>query len=260
MLPLALVAALATGILPVPTMAETDVERLEEEIEALKEGQEKILSMLEAMEEKAGNAPAAAPARKPPIAPAEVTLDVSDRPMKGDLDAPVTVIEFSDYQCPFCARHARETLPAIVENYIETGKVRYVFMDLPLQSIHPLAFKAALAGRCAAEQGMFWEMHDRLFANQRSLEPFSDHAEAIGLNVTRFESCLEDPDQAAALREDLGLASKAGAGSTPYFLLARTDSRHPDEVKTSMRIKGALNAAVFTRELEKLLRQEPAGP
>ena len=84
-------------------------------------------------------------------------------PVLGSADAPVTIIEFSDYQCPFCARFHSETLPHIIENYVDAGQVKFVYRDFPIQNIHPNAVPAAVASECAHDQAAFWEYHDRLF-------------------------------------------------------------------------------------------------
>jgi protein-disulfide isomerase len=100
-----------------------------------------------------------------------VVLSVDGAPSMGNGDAKVTLIEFSDYQCSFCGRHFSQTLPRLMTEYVKTGKVKYVLRDFPLEPIHPLAFKAAEAARCASDQGKYWEMHDRLFSNQQALGP-----------------------------------------------------------------------------------------
>jgi hypothetical protein len=98
----------------------------------------------------------------------DAVVAIGDAPVKGNPNAKLTLIEFSDYQCPFCRRHAENTLPSLDKEYIATGKVRYVFHDFPLEAIHPQAFKAAEAAHCAGEQQKYWEMHGRLFANQQA--------------------------------------------------------------------------------------------
>jgi protein-disulfide isomerase len=128
-------------------------------------------------------------------------------------------------------------------------------MDLPLESIHKFAFKAAEAANCAGEQGKYWEMHDRLFANQKTLEPWKPHAEAIGLDVPKFEACLTAGKQADEIRKDMAEAQKAGVHGTPGFFLAYTE---PDstKVKTVARLGGAQPFSAFKAQIDKLL----AGP
>src|SRR3989338_199678 len=100
--------------------------------------------------------------------PARIKASADDDPFKGSKDAPVTIIEFSDYQCPYCARFDQQTLPALTDNYINTGKVKFVYRDFPL-AFHKNAQKASEASECADEQGKFWEMHDKIFENQQAL-------------------------------------------------------------------------------------------
>jgi protein-disulfide isomerase len=129
-------------------------------------------------------------------------------------------------------------------------------VDLPLESIHKLAFKAAEAANCAGEQGKFWEMHDRLFENQKNFEPWKAHAEAIGLDVPKFEACLNAGKQAEEIRRDMAEAQKAGATGTPVFFLAYTDPSS-SKVKTVARLSGAQPFAAFKAQIDKLLAEQP---
>src|SRR5262249_13220452 len=98
-----------------------------------------------------------------------ILLSLEGTPAMGDPNARIAIVEFGDYQCPFCGQHANQVLPQILENYVKTGKVRYFFKDTPVEAIHPRALKAAEAALCAGEQGKYWEMHDHLFKNQQHL-------------------------------------------------------------------------------------------
>ena len=131
-----------------------------------------------------------------------------------------------------------------------------MFADFPLESIHKFAFKAAEATRCAGEQGKFWEMHDRLFANQTSLEPAKPHAEAIGLDVAKFEGCLSAGKYAEAIRKDVADGAKAGVTGTPLFFLAYTDPTST-KVKTVARLSGAQPYAAFKAQIDQLLAEKP---
>ncbi|MFC1654061.1 DsbA family protein [Patescibacteria group bacterium] len=145
----------------------------------------------------------------------------------GDENAPVTLVEFTDFECPFCKRYTDETFVQIVENYVDTGKVRYIMRDLPL-SFHPNAKPAALAARCAGDQGKYKEMHSLLFENQDkwsvgdSGEKFASYAVELGLNTTDFSSCVESDKFAEAIDADLELAAKVGASGTPSFFVNGT--------------------------------------
>ena len=140
----------------------------------------------------------------------------------GRADAPVTIIEFSDLQCPYCARHALNTFPEIKRNYIDTGKVRYVARDFPL-AMHPFAVPAAVATRCAGEQGKFWEYRHALFDRQDDLSTalYDALAAELGLDLPRFAACQKDGAQADAVRADVQLAGSNGITSTPSFLVGR---------------------------------------
>src|SRR3989344_2730238 len=141
--------------------------------------------------------------------------------VKGDEDAPVTIYEFSDYQCPFCGRFFSTTLPEIEETYIKTGKVKLVFNDFPLDSIHPEATPAALAARCAGDQGKYWEMHDILFTNQATLgnSAYKQWAVQLGLDVTEFNNCLDTRKHLSAVRSNLAEGQQAGIQGTPGFVI-----------------------------------------
>jgi protein-disulfide isomerase len=219
-----------------------DIATLKESVKAIQRDLQEIKALLLAR-------PAAGP-------PASVVLDPGTNQFKGERTAKLTLIEFSDYQCPFCARYVRDTYPQIEKEYIETGKLRYVFLDLPLESIHKLAFKAAEAANCAGAQGKYWEMHDRLFENQKTLEPWTAHAEAVGLDVAAFEACLVAGGQAEEIRRDMAEARKAGITGTPGFFLAYTDAK-TSTVRTVASLKGAQPFAAFKAEIDRLLA-EPA--
>jgi len=163
-------------------------------------------------------------------------------------------MEFSDYQCPFCARHFRETLPQLEKDYIITGKVKYVFRNFPIESIHPLAFKAAEAANCAGEQGKYWEMHDRLFANQKTLTPpdLSRHAKAIGLDMAQFQPCLDSGAQAAKIRADIQDGVALRVKSTPTFLLIQTERNH-QEGGGIRGLRGAASYEAFKKIIDSLL-------
>ncbi len=151
-----------------------------------------------------------------PTAASVVEIDLEDDAVKGDANAPVTIVEFSDYECPFCGRHFRDTLPSIISNYVDTGKVKIVFKDFPL-NFHPNAQKAGEAAECAGEQGKYWEMHDKLFENQQALgvDDLKQYAKDIGLNSGNFDSCLDSGDQADEVRDDLSAGQSVGVSGTP---------------------------------------------
>jgi protein-disulfide isomerase len=147
---------------------------------------------------------------------------------KGDPDAPVVVVEYSDYQCPFCQRHFAEVLPQI-QPYIDDGTVLYVFKDFPLTSIHPQAPKAAEAARCAGDQEAYWPMHDLLFQNQQqwsgqatAVDIFKGYAGQLGLDQATFDQCLDSGQHAAAVEANLQEGLGYGVRGTPAFFINRT--------------------------------------
>jgi protein-disulfide isomerase len=231
-------------------------QKLWEEIQALKRGQEEILRQLlevrQLIQSRMGTVPGVPEVRNAPV-------DLGNRPAKGSAAARLTLIEFSDYQCPYCARHTRETDPQIAKEYVETGKLRYVFFDMPLESIHRQAFKAAEASRCAQEQGKYWEMHYRLFANQQTLEPWNVHAKALGLDVPRFEACMSTGKFAGAIRADMVVAQRLGINSTPSFLLATADPNVPTRVRGLSLVRGAEPFGSFKLEIDKALVVDAPG-
>jgi len=228
---------------------QTSTEELGKEIDALNQSMKAMQKDLQEIKTLLQSRVRAAP-------PQNVVLDLGDRPFRGENNAKLTLVEFSDYQCPFCSKYVRETIPQIEKEYIQTGKVRYVVMDLPLEAIHKSAFKAAEAAGCAGEQGKFWEMYNQLFANQQTLDQWKAHAEAVGLDVPKFEACLDSGRQAAQVRSDIAEAQKAGIAGTPAFFLAYTDPKSRT-IKTVTRLVGAQPYAAFKSSIDKLLAEKP---
>lgn len=157
----------------------------------------------------------------------------------GDPNAPVVLVEFTDYQCPFCARHATETLPLILENYVETGRVYYVFKDFPLQQIHPNALLAAQAARCAGDQDAYLEMHDLLFERQNEWGSEADAAAAFAslageleLDTDAFSACLESGDYEDEVLANFSEGAGIGVNGTPAFFVGAefVDGAQPYEV------------------------------
>ncbi len=151
-------------------------------------------------------------------APRYQVAATADDPALGNASAPVTLVEFSDFQCPFCAR-VMPTLKRVHEAYGD--RVRIVWKDFPLTSIHPQAFKAAEAGQCAREQGKFWEYHDRLFANQQALEPelLKKYAVDSGLDAAKFSACLDTAKYGDRVQEQMGVGTSLGVSSTPTVFI-----------------------------------------
>lgn len=221
---------------------------LQKEIENLNETQKAILKELQAIHQLLQQQQMRAAGDSLPAEPVEINGGAS----RGAANATVAVIEFSDFQCPYCARYDRETYPQILKEYVDTGKVKYVWRDLPLE-IHKNAENAAEAARCAGEQEGFWRMHDRLFANQQSLTPpdLVRHAEALDLNSQRFQDCLESGRYAAAIRKDVADAGRAGVSGTPTFLIGIVQPN--GSVKVFRKLVGARPYSEFKAAIDSLL-------
>ena len=151
-----------------------------------------------------------------------------DDPMKGNPNAPLTIVEFSDFQCPFCSRFYHDTLSQIDQNYIQTGKVKLVYRDMPLENLHANAFAAHVAAECANKQGKFWNYHDILFEKQiewKSLSPidvkskFIEYSQSLSMSKSSFESCLNNPSISDEIRKDMSDASQYGVSGTPTFFI-----------------------------------------
>lgn len=156
-----------------------------------------------------------------------VKFDSTD-PVKGDPNAPITIIEFSDFECPFCSRFYQNTLPMIEKNYLDTGKAKLVYLDLPLDNLHKNARLAHIAAECADEEGHFWEYHDMLFSTQaewRSLTSdihktfLRQHAFDMGFDMEKFDTCLESPEILKEIEQDSLEAARNGATGTPTFFI-----------------------------------------
>jgi len=150
-----------------------------------------------------------------------------DDPFLGDKNAPLTIIEFSDFQCPFCARFRQQTFDQIKTQYIDTGKVKFVYRDFPLTSIHSYAQKAAEAGECADDQNKFWEMHDKIFEGQSvwassGVSVFKQYAQELGLDSKKFNDCLDSGKYKDEVEKDLNDATSSGGQGTPYFIIGNT--------------------------------------
>ena len=196
------------------------------------------------------------PARRPDT-PKTASVSIGkENAMLGAADAPVTVVEFTDYQCPFCKRFIQSTFPLLKRNFIDTGKVRWIVRDLPL-GFHPNANKAAQAAHCAGEQGKFWEMRDTLFRNNTKLgiEQLPGYAREIGLDGDSFDACLSSDRHQAQITQDSQEANRIRVTGTPSFVIGKTAG---DTVSGQL-IIGAQAQAVFTAAIKRILEQTAAG-
>ena len=151
----------------------------------------------------------------------EVEFDENEDPVLVEKNAPVTIVEFSDFQCPFCERFASQTFDRIKTDYVDTGKVRFVYRDFPLEAIHNDARKSAEAAQCAHEQEKFWEYHDKLFENQDALsfDDLKEYAQDAGLDTDKFNDCLDNEKYKDEVQKDLDDGEKYGVTGTPAFFI-----------------------------------------
>lgn len=193
----------------------------------------------------------AAPARRPEAPLPSEPVSVSGAQMIGSPTAKVGLVMYSDFECPFCGKFARETLPALQAQYVRSGKVLLVFRQLPLP-MHQFAQKAAEAAECAGRQDKFWPFHDQLFGDQKALglENLKQSAQRVGLEPRQFSACL-DGQTAALVKTDSDSAVPLGVSSTPSFLagLILADGR----VKISERWTGAVAISQFQSVLDRLV-------
>jgi protein-disulfide isomerase len=185
-----------------------------------------------------------------PAAPARAKLDLQGFQMLGSKDAPLTLVEFTDYQCPFCRQFHLTTYNELKKNYIDTGKVRFYSRDLPLDSLHPNAVRAAQAARCAADQGQYWALRDMMGANPDKLDMDSLMADAttLKMNVGTFKGCLDTQKYKEAVQTDVLEAMKIGAEATPTFVLGKST---PQGVDGEL-IVGAQPYPEFVKQISKL--------
>lgn len=244
----ALAALSVAALFPVPAVPQTSDElaALRREVEALKAGQTEIQKNLQIVKDILMGI-------QPPLE--NVYISTAGAQSQGDATAKVTLIEFSDYQCPFCGRYATETFSKLIDQYVKTGKVRYVLRNFPLTQMHPLAEKAAEAAECAGEQGKYWEMHDRLFKNQQALDAkeLAGHAMVLGLDAAKFQQCLEGGKFAAKIKADIADGTKLNLRGTPTFFFGYSDEKGLNKVKAVKLLSGAQPFNEFTDILDSLL-------
>ncbi len=188
-----------------------------------------------------------------PGVPAGVTAEGA--PYRGNPDATVTMVEFSDFQCPFCLRHFQQTQPKLDELYVATGKVRHVFKNFPLVSIHPQAEPAAEAALCAGVQGKFWPMHDMLFERQsewagkaNAADVFRQFAQELGLDMDAYDACWQAQPFKARIEQDIAEGADKGVSGTPAFFI------------NDWFISGAQDLSTFQAIIEKALAGERPTP
>jgi len=226
-----------------------DVAALKREIDQLKAQQaamQKDLDAIKSFLQQLLRAPADNKLVDAPVA-------IAGEPSKGPASAKVTLVEVSDYHCPFCRRHMQQTQPQIDAEYINTGKIQYVFIDYPIQQLHPDAFKSHEAANCASDQGKYWEMHNKLFA-QPTKDPAQlvGYGQELGLDAAKLRACLDGGKYAKPVRDSVARMEQLGVDSTPTFLIGLTPAAG-QPMKVVKVVKGAMPYAEFKKAIDGIL-------
>lgn len=258
-LKLASVAVLALLSLSPPQSQTDEIAALRREVQALKTQQtamdrdlQTIKSLLQGLAQPRAQA-------DPQDSFVNKTITLTNEPTKGNAAAKVTLVEVSDYHCPFCRRQNQQTMPQLMADYVNTGKVRYVFVDYPIAQLHPDAFKSHEAAACAGDQGKYWQMHDLLFTNTpvRDASQLTANAGTIGVDTKKFEACLNGGNggaHAPAIRESIARMQQLGVGGTPLVLIGFTPvPGSPMKIVSS--VYGAQSYPAFKSALDAALGQ-----
>jgi len=190
--------------------------------------------------------------------PKTAWVGIDDAPMLGKKDAPVTIVEFSEFQCPYCARFAAKTFPELRKQYIDTGKVRFVFRNFPL-AFHKNAAEAAEAGACAADQGMFWDLHDLLFQHHDALTEanLKRYGKEAGLFMDDYLFCMESGKNTVQIQKDIQDGKRAGVTGTPSFFIGLT--RKDDRIRGTI-LRGSKPFTAFQSLIEEKLKEASKTP
>jgi protein-disulfide isomerase len=244
------VAALIAGALTLsPTLGQSTDEELRglrKDMEALKASQAEMQKNLQIVKDILMG-------KQPPME--DVSISTAGGQSLGDAKAKVMLVEFTDYQCPYCGRYGNDTFSKLIDGYVKTGKVRYTIRNFPIQQLHPLAEKAAEAAECAGDQGRYWEMHERLFKNQHALDvkELPGHARALGLDPVKFQQCIDSGQFTAKVMADVADGTKLKVSGTPMFYFGYPDDKDPSKLRAVKLLSGAQPLSAFTDILEALL-------
>ncbi len=235
---------------------------LQQQVDELRESQQRMQKDLDEIKAliQERSSRAEVPSRRQP--PAELTMNVFGEPFRGEAQARVAILEYSDFDCSFCARYATQIYPRIEAEYIKTGKVKYFFPDLPVQKEHPNALYKARIARCAGEQGKFWEMHGRLFADQKLIVPVDLPllARSLGMDPNPFKACVDSDRYTENILRSAALAERTGIVGTPAFLIGKV-SEDGRLLKATKIFFGAESYEAFKKVLDEFLAPpSPAQP
>jgi protein-disulfide isomerase len=227
-----------------------DLEALRKEVAALRAAQAEMQKSLDEIREFLK---AATGGRFGAPSIVNSAFDYSGAPANGQATAPVTIVEISDYHCPFCRRHFQQTQPQLYAEYVKTGKARHVFIHYPIEQLHPEAYKSHEAASCAADQGKFWDLHAKLFETPvRTPDQLTSLAQAAGLDASAFRACLDSGKHGPAVRRSVARIQQMGISGTPMFLIGRTASG-AQSMMVSKVIEGAQSYPTFKAAIEAVL-------
>lgn len=183
------------------------------------------------------------------------SIPTANEPTMGSSSAKITVMEISDYHCPFCKRQTQQTFPQLVNDYVKTGKVQFVFVDYPIAQLHPAAARSHEAANCAGDQGKYWEMHVSLFNNPIAKDESAliAQAKALGLDMSAFQTCLTSGRHAAAIQASVARMEQLGISGTPMTVIGLTPA--PGQpLKVVKYVYGAQPYSAFKEAIDSLLR------
>jgi protein-disulfide isomerase len=230
--------------------SQPNVETLRKDVEALKTSQAEMQKSLDEIREFLK---AATGGRFGRPSLAESSIDITGAPANGSATAPVTLVEISDYHCPFCRRHVQQTQPQLYSEYVQTGKVRHVFLHYPIEQLHPDAYKSHEAASCAGDQGKFWELHAKLFeASAKTAEQLTGMAQAAGLDVAAFRTCLDSGKYADTVKKSVAKIQELGVSGTPMFLIGTTPSGS-QTMRVQKAVEGAQPFSAFKTAIDAVL-------
>lgn len=249
-----LYASMATAQEAAPPAGD-DITALKNDVQQLKTQQQQILDRLDELKKLLsgrGGTASTAPAIKAPD-----VMSVQGEPFRGAASSTVAIIEYGDFECPFCRHFQHDVYPQVLDNYIKAGKVKYFYRDMPLP-FHQHALPAARAARCAGEQGKYWEMYDTLFADKlaSTAAEIDDQAKGLGLDTAKLDTCVSSDRFAAAIHRNVDEASKMQIRGTPTFLIG-TISPGSDLVNVKTTVIGAQPFDAFKAAIDPLLAPAP---
>ena len=255
---LATISFVALISLSPPQSQSDEIAALRREIQALKDQQAQMQKELQAIKNFLQSALQPRQQAQGPEMPGIVgaMVPTEGEPVMGSATAKVTVMEVSDYHCPFCKRQTMQTFPQLQNEYVKTGKARFIFVDYPIAQLHPVAHRAHEAAACAGDQGKFWEMHAVLFAMPPSKtdQDLSNYAKTAGLEAEQFNACLTSGKHAASVQASVKRMEQLGVGGTPMTLIGLTPS--PGQpMKVVKYIYGAKPYSEFKATIDSLLQQ-----